>query len=254
MIRLTAISKQFQSAQGALDVLSSLSYSFKKGSFTSFLGPSGCGKTTLLKIIGALIVPTRGEVLIDGKAAHEALRQHDIGFVFQDPTLLPWRTVRGNINLPREILKDKKDMMSVDEAIALVRLNGFGKEFPHTLSGGMRTRVALARALSFHPAILLLDEPFASLDEITRDMMNFELLRIWQQVDSTVVLVTHNISEAVLLSDAVIVLSNRPAHVKEEFLIPFPYPRTPELRRTREFIDLVENIRELLSGQCRGVS
>lgn len=248
MIKLDNVFKQFKNVQGDLDVLASLNYSFTKGSFTTFLGSSGCGKTTLLRIIGGLIAPTRGRVLIDGKAVHEALRQHDIGFVFQDPTLLPWRTVRGNIHLPREILKDKKDIMSVDEAISLVRLDGFDKEFPHTLSGGMKTRVALARALSFHPAILLLDEPFASLDEITRDVMNFELLRIWQQVDSTVVLVTHNISEAVLLSDSVVVLSDRPARIKGSFLIPFPYPRTQELRRAREFVDLVESIRELLLG------
>jgi NitT/TauT family transport system ATP-binding protein len=247
MIQIRAISKTFSNGAGEVHSLRNVSFSVEKGSFVSIIGHSGCGKTTLLKIIGALLEPTQGDVLINNKSSHEAYLEHRFGFVFQEPNLLPWRTALKNIELPGEILQDKAVLARAKEMIKLVNLEGFEQAFPRQLSGGMKTKVSIARALSFHPPILLMDEPFGSLDEITRDAMNLELLRIWEKIKTTVIFVTHSIREAVLLSDKVIVLSPRPGEVKKIVTIDFPRPRTKEMRKLLKFVEFVEDLREQLN-------
>ncbi|MBU1147919.1 MAG: ABC transporter ATP-binding protein, partial [Candidatus Omnitrophica bacterium] len=204
------------------------------------------GKTSLLRIIGALTPFCQGDVRIDGKSIQEFQFKHPFGFVFQEPNLLPWRSVLENVRLPAEILRENDVMTRVAAMIELVNLNGFEHAYPHELSGGMKTRVAIARALSIHPSIFLMDEPFGSLDEITRDAMNFELLRIWNEIKTTVIFVTHSIAEAVLLSDTVIVLTSRPAMVKEIRPIDLARPRTKQMRRTSQFVKIIEDLRERL--------
>jgi len=247
MIQLKNISKKFEHNIGTIEVLNKISFSVEKGSFTSIVGPSGCGKTTLLKIIGSIISPSEGEILLDGKATGSSQTNHRFGFVFQEPALLPWRTVLGNVQLPGEIIREAKIVDRAGELISLVNLKGFEKVFPKVLSGGMKTRVSLARALIFNPEILLMDEPFGSLDEITRDAMNFELLRIWREIKTTVIFVTHSISEAVLLSDKVIVLASRPAEIKKIVTVGLPRPRLREMRRQVGFVKIVEDLREQLA-------
>jgi len=248
MIELIKINKIFNHNNKAIVALKEVSFAVEKGSFVSVIGPSGCGKTTLLKIMGALVNPSKGIIMINGQSSRKALSQHSFGFVFQDPTLLPWRTVVGNIQLPAEILKDSAARARVAQLIQLVGLEGFEDSFPRELSGGMKTRVAIARALSFHPSIILMDEPFGSLDELTRDVMNFELLRIWKETKTTVVFVTHNINEAVLLSDKIVILTARPGTIKEIINVDLSRPRVNDLRRTAQFVGLVEGIRNKLIG------
>ena len=247
MIQLKNISKRFKNNIGTIEVLRNISFSVEKGNFISIVGPSGCGKTTLLKIIGSIINSSEGEVLVDGNSAGDECRSHRFGFVFQEPALLPWRTVLGNVQLSGEIIREAKIVERAEELINLVSLKGFEKAFPKVLSGGMKTRVALARALIFNPEILLMDEPFGSLDEITRNMMNFELLRIWKEIKTTVIFITHSISEAVLLSDQVIVLTPRPAEIKKIVTIDLPRPRLIEMRRQIGFVKIVEDLREQLA-------
>lgn len=248
MIELVEIRKVFHNHNNkAVEALKEINFSVEKGSFTSVIGPSGCGKTTLLKIVGAIINPSGGYVTIDGGNPSQALLKHYFGFVFQEPALLPWRSVLRNIQLPAEILHEKKAKARADSLIRLVGLAGFEGALPKELSSGMKTRVAIARALSFHPPVLLMDEPFGNLDEITRDMMNSELLRIWREIQATVIFVTHSIREAVLLSDNVVVLTSRPGKIKEIIHIDLPRPRTREMRRLPEFGAMVEDIRELLT-------
>lgn len=248
MIEIAKISKVFNNHNNkAVEALRGISFSAKKGGFTSIIGPSGCGKTTLLKIVGALINPSEGEVSVDGNSPSQALLKHYFGFVFQEPTLLPWRSVIKNIQLPGEILSERKVIGRAGSLIRLVGLSGFEDSLPKELSGGMKTRVAIARALSFHPPVLLMDEPFGNLDEMTRDTMNSELLRIWGEIKTTVIFVTHSIREAVLLSDNVVVLTPRPGRIKEIVHIDLPRPRTKEMYRLPQFGEMVENIRELLT-------
>lgn len=247
MIQSINISKRFENNIGVIEVLKKITFSVEKGSFTSLIGPSGCGKTTLLRIIGSIAEPSEGEVLVDGDPSGYVRSNHRFGFVFQEPALLPWRTVLRNIQLPGEILRETKIIARAHELINLVGLEGFENAFPKQLSGGMKTRVALARALIFHPQILLMDEPFGSLDEITRDTMNFELLRIWKEIKTTIIFVTHSISEAVLLSDKVIVLTPRPAEIKKIVTVNLSRPRSREMRREPNFVKMVEDIREQLN-------
>ena len=181
----------------------------------SLIGPSGCGKSTLLRIIGDLTQPTTGAVEVNGKTAHQARLDHDYGMVFQDSVLFDWRTVAKNVSLPLEMLgwDRARRKQRVDEMLALVELQGFGDHYPWQLSGGMQMRVAIARALSFEPALLLMDEPFGALDEMTRERLNIELLELWRRMESTIVFVTHSISEAVFLSTRVVVMSPRPGRI-----------------------------------------
>ena len=218
--------------------------------FVSLIGPSGCGKSTLLRIVGDLIRPSVGEVVVNGKSAHRARLDGDYGIVFQDAVLYDWRTVARNIGLPLELAgwdRRRRDDR-VREMLELVELTGFEKRHPWQLSGGMQQRVAIARALSFSPALLLMDEPFGALDEMTRERLNAELLRIWDETGSTVVFVTHSIAEAVFLSTRVVVMSPRPGRITEVVPIDLPHPRTFRTREEPRFFELVTAVREALHG------
>ena len=218
------------------------------GEFISLIGPSGCGKSTLLRVVGDLVEPSAGEILVNGKTAHRARLDRDYGIVFQAAVLYDWRTVTKNIALPLELLGWSRARRAerVGEMLKLVELEGFEKHYPWQLSGGMQQRVSIARALSFSPALLLMDEPFGALDEMTRERMNAELLRIWAETGSTVIFVTHSISEAVYLSTRVVVMSPRPGRITSVIPIELPQPRTFETREDPRFFELVTEVREAL--------
>lgn len=241
----------FHTEDGPLHAVHDVSLQAEQGEFVSIIGSSGCGKTTLLKAIGALTPPTRGRVVIAGEPADEARRLGKIGLVFQEATLLPWRTVRKNIELLVELARTdhpaKHELAErVNELIKLVGLDGFEDKRPHQLSGGMQQRVGIARALALDPWILLMDEPFAALDEITRARMGSELLRIWSVSTKTVVFVTHNIAEAVFLSDRVVVMTPRPGRIAEVLNIDLPRPRNDDLKLSPQFYRCVETLNRSL--------
>jgi NitT/TauT family transport system ATP-binding protein len=246
VVEIAGVTKTF--AQGNVTALQDIDLELEQGEFVSLIGPSGCGKSTLLRVIGDLVEPTSGRVTINGKPAHQARLDRDYGIVFQDAVLFDWRTVAKNIALPLEMLgwDRAKRKARVDEMIELVELAGFENHHPWQLSGGMQQRVSIARALSFEPALLLMDEPFGALDEMTRERLNLELLSIWQQLRSTVVFVTHSISEAVFLSTRVVVMSPRPGRIAGIVPIDLPYPRTGVTREEPRFFELVTQVRELL--------
>jgi len=244
MITLRNVAKTYRSSSDNTHALKNISFEVNDGEFVSIIGPSGCGKSTLLRIIGSLISPSEGEILIDGLTPVMARTSGFFSFVFQNPVLLDWRTVTENILLPNEVLK--KQSREPEELLKIVGLDGIGHKYPYELSGGMKQRVAIARALSFDPKILLMDEPFGALDEFTRNELNNQLLRIWNQIKVSVIFVTHSISEAVYLSDRVFVLSNSPASIDEIIKIPFDRPRLPEVKDTDEFNDIVKWIRKKL--------
>lgn len=246
IINVENVSKSY----GELQVLVDISFDVNEGEFISIIGSSGCGKTTLLKIIGGLIEPTKGKSLIKDYTSDLGLKKREIGFVFQNSNLLPWRNSLKNVKLPLEII-DKKENSLIDplEMLNIVGLKGFENAYPNELSGGMQQRVAIARALTFEPSILLMDEPFGALDEITRDKMNLELLRIWKDKKttiSTIMFVTHSIPEAVFLSDKVIVLSKRPSKIESIVNIDLPRPRKTEIKSSQKFMEYIECIREVL--------
>jgi NitT/TauT family transport system ATP-binding protein len=220
----------------------------RPGEFVSLIGPSGCGKSTLLRIVGDLVSPTSGEVVVNGKSARQARLDRDYGIVFQDAVLYDWRTVAKNIAMPLELLRwDRaKRAERVAEMIELVELQGFAEHHPWQLSGGMQQRVSIARALSFSPALLLMDEPFGALDEMTRERLNTELLRIWEASGSTIVFVTHSISEAVFLSQRVVVMSRRPGRIAAIIEVDLPQPRKADTREEPRFFELVTNVRDRL--------
>jgi NitT/TauT family transport system ATP-binding protein len=242
---IDSVSMQFK---GGTIALEDIGLEIEQGEFVSLIGPSGCGKSTLLRIIGDLIEPTGGGVTVNGKPARQARRDHDYGIVFQDPVLYDWRTVARNIALPLELAGWDRGRRSqrVDEMLDLVELRGFGEHHPWQLSGGMQQRVAIARALSFDPALLLMDEPFGALDEMTRERLNAELLRIWQASESTIVFVTHSIAEAVFLSTRVVVMSARPGRISKLIPIDLPQPRTAATREDPRFFELATEVREAL--------
>jgi len=230
----------------SLHVLDDINLEIKEGEFISIVGPSGCGKTTLLKILGGLLSPTSGELDIKGNSIDVALKRRDFGFVFQNPVLLPWRNVLQNIELPLEVIGDKTPFAESEKLLELVGLEDFGGYYPNALSGGMKQRVTIARALVFNPDILLLDEPFGALDELIRERLNLELLRIWQETRKTIVFVTHSISEAAFLSHRVIILSERPAKVVGVREIDLPFPRTSETRQSKEYFQHITWLRNQL--------
>lgn len=223
-----------------VQALCDLNLAISRGQFVSIVGPSGCGKSTFLRLVAGLDAPTSGQLRVGD---HDPL---GLAFVFQDATLLPWRSVARNITLPLE-LRRATDDAHVAQTLALVGLTDFAAAYPAQLSGGMRMRVSIARALVTRPQILLLDEPFGALDEITRQRLNEELARLWQEDRWTGLFVTHNVSEAVFLSQRVLVLSARPGRILADIPIPFPYPRSPYLRSAPEFIRLAQGISRQLA-------
>ncbi|HVS84279.1 MAG TPA: ABC transporter ATP-binding protein [Gaiellaceae bacterium] len=246
VVRIEHVTKTFP--QGNVTALQDIDLELAPQEFVSLIGPSGCGKSTLLRVIGDLIEPSAGNVTVNGKPARQARNDGDYGIVFQDAVLFDWRTVAKNISLPLEMLgwDRARRKRRVEEMLALVELGGFADHHPWQLSGGMQQRVAIARALAFEPALLLMDEPFGALDEMTRERLNLELLSIWQGTGSTVVFVTHSISEAVFLSSRVVVMSPRPGRIAGVVDIDLPYPRSVETREAPRFFELVTEVRELL--------
>jgi NitT/TauT family transport system ATP-binding protein len=251
VITLDNITKAFQTRHATVRALDAIQLSIRDKEFVCLIGPSGCGKSTILGLIAGLIKPTSGTLRIDGKSIDVTREGHQIGLVFQDPVLLPWRTVHENVSLPLEVLKFPRSERSkrIKAVLELVGLSGFEQRFPHELSGGMRQRLGIARALSFDPQVLLMDEPFGALDAITRDKMSIELLRIWEQQQKTVVFVTHSISEAALLSDRVVVLTPRPGRISAIIDNPLPRPRPLQMRDCLEFITLSRQLRHLLESE-----
>ena len=245
VVELEKVAKRFDGGTVALD---GIDLTIEAREFVSLIGPSGCGKSTLLRIVGDLIRPTAGTVRVNGKTAPQARAGRDYGIVFQDAVLYDWRTVAKNISLPLELARwnRKRRAERVQEMVRLVELTGFESNYPWQLSGGMQQRVSIARALSFDPALLLMDEPFGALDEMTRERLNLELLRIWEASGSTIVFVTHSIAEAVFLSTRVVVMSPRPGRISNVISIDLPYPRTATTREDPHFFELVTRVREAL--------
>ncbi len=249
-ISINDLSVRYRTKGSSVTALQHVSLDIPRNSFVSIVGPSGCGKTTLLKVLSGVLRPSSGEVRFDGKTLAEADLSGKIGYVFQRPLLLPWRTAVENVALTLEVVqKDLSREERLAEArrwLGLVGLAGFEDQLPNELSGGMQQRVSLCRALAFKPPILMMDEPFAALDEITRETMQEELLRLWSITESSVIFITHSISEAVLLSERIVVMSARPGKVDEIIDVPFPRPRGEELRGSAAFTDLVQYIRHKL--------
>ena len=246
VVSLRGVRKEFE--RGGVVALEGIDLELEAGELVSLIGPSGCGKSTLLRVIGDLTEPSGGGVVVNGKTARQARIDRDYGIVFQDAVLYDWRTVAKNISLPLEMLgwDRKRRAKRVQEMVDLVELSGFEGHHPWQLSGGMQQRVSIARALSFDPALLLMDEPFGALDEMTRERLNLELLRIWEQAGSTIVFVTHSISEAVFLSTRVVVMSPRPGRIAGIVPIDLLRPRTADTREEPRFFELVTEVRELL--------
>src|SRR5690242_2104262 len=248
VIEARELSLTFETADGPVYALSKVDLTVEDGDFVSFIGPSGCGKTTLLRVIADLEQVSGGQITVNGMEPDEARRKRAYGYVFQAPALYPWRTIERNVALPLEIMgfsaaeRAERTARNLD----LVNLGGFEKKFPWQLSGGMQQRVSIARALAFDPKLLLMDEPFGAHDEITRERMNLELMRVWRQTGTTIVFVTHSIPEAVFLSTRVVVMSARPGRISRIVDVDLPQPRTVETRELERYFEHVTTVREAL--------
>lgn len=246
IIDIHGLDLTFETADGPVHALSGIDLQINAGDFVSFIGPSGCGKTTLLRVIADLEQPTRGSIQIEGVSPHEARLKRLYGYVFQAPALLPWRTIEKNIHLPLEVmgLSKQEQAQRSEKYLSLVNLSGFEKKHPWQLSGGMQQRVSIARALSFEPDMLLMDEPFGALDEITRDHLNEQLLQLWAQTQKTVVFVTHSIPEAVFLSNKIVVMSARPGQIIDVIDCDLSVDRGLEIRESDAFREIARRVRE----------
>jgi len=248
-IELRGVTVRFESVQREVVALENISFALQPGSFLTLLGPSGCGKSTLLRVVADIITPSTGSVRVLGHAPGEARRRREIGFVFQDSTLLPWRSAIDNVRLPLQVgggARSSRSGRSPEALLALVGLAGWEHAMPHELSGGMRQRVAIARALLGDPRILLMDEPFGALDEITRDRLNDELLHVWRETGTTILFVTHSIHEAAYLGQQVLMLAAHPGRVREIVPIDLREPRHLSIRDTAEFGALAGRLRAIL--------
>jgi NitT/TauT family transport system ATP-binding protein len=249
---MEGVGMTFSTSSGPFRALEGVTLTIRPGEFVSLLGPSGCGKSTLLRLVADILTPTDGTISVAGEAPAAARRRRAFGFVFQDPTLLAWRDTERNILLPLEIASDSRRARErAQRLLELVGLSRFSASYPWQLSGGMRQRVAIARALITEPKILLMDEPFGALDEITREYMNLELLRIWQATGTTVLFVTHSSPEAVFLSDRVVVMGTSPGRVKLDLRVELPRPRDPAMKETVEFARHTAALRRALAGEMK---
>ena len=246
VIQASNLDLTFQTNDGPVHALRDVSLTIDKGDFVSFIGPSGCGKTTFLRCIAALEHPTGGTLTVNGVSPEEARRARAYGYVFQAAGLYPWRTIAKNIKLPLEIMGYSKEEQTrrAEEVLKLVDLEGFGGKYPWQLSGGMQQRASIARALSFDADILLMDEPFGALDEIVRDHLNEQLLKLWARTDKTIGFVTHSIPEAVYLSTKIVVMSPRPGRITDVIESPLPKERPLDIRDTPEFLEIAHRVRE----------
>ncbi len=250
VIEARSLSLTFETGDGPVYALSDVDLTVQEGEFVSFIGPSGCGKTTLLRVIADLEQATAGTILVNGITPQEARLRRQYGYVFQAPALYPWRTIEKNVMLPLEVMgfPAEERRRRAARNLALVNLNGFERKFPWQLSGGMQQRASIARALSFDPHLLLMDEPFGALDEIVRDKLNEQLLNLWRTTGKTVVFVTHSIPEAVYLSTRIVVMSPRPGRVIDVIECGLPRDRTLEMRETPEFLKVAQRVREGLKA------
>ncbi|EAR09126.1 ABC transporter, nucleotide binding/ATPase protein (nitrate) [Reinekea sp. MED297] len=251
MIEIDDLSLVFQTNDGPVHALSDINLTIRQGDFVSFIGPSGCGKTTLLRVIADLERQTAGSIKVDGTSPEDARKNRLYGYVFQAPALLPWRTIAKNCAVPMEISGQSAahQTSQIDKYLTMVGLQDFHQKYPWQLSGGMQQRASIARALCIEPELMLMDEPFGALDEITRDHMNMELLKIWEQTKKTVVFVTHSIAEAVLLSTHIVVMSPRPGRITKVIESPLPKLKTLALRDTEAFHQLAAEIRAALADE-----
>ncbi len=248
IVSFDRVTKRFSTRNGEVLALEEASFDVARGSFISLVGPSGCGKTTLLNMAAGLLEPTSGSIVMDGVPIDGPPR--GLGLVLQQPALLEWRNVVSNIRLSTEIigLRGPEVDRHIDELIEIVGLQDFRRAMPRELSGGMQQRVAIGRALAHSPSLLLMDEPFAALDAFTREEMSMELLRIWSATGKTIVFITHDIGEAVFLSDRIVVLAPRPGRVREVIDVALPRPREAEVRFTKEFAEYHHRVRSLIYG------
>lgn len=242
------LSKIFGTGDAAVEALRDINLEIEPREFISLIGPSGCGKSTLLRLIGDLLPPTSGTLQVNGKDPDAARENREYGMVFQRATLLDWRTVTKNVELPLEVMGRASNERSerAAEMLELVQLGDFGDHYPWQLSGGMQQRVAIARALTFHPSLLLMDEPFGALDEMTREQMQQEVLRIWRETHTSIMFVTHSIPEAVFLSSRVVVMSPRPGQIADVIETGLPHPRDDDTRESQAFFDKITEVRESL--------